>query len=98
MFQFVLELEAGRHADQQRDPRLLRDQAVHGVLGVRVRQRLPDRLAVRQATGSEDPAEREDAVHRLIAEETRLTLLVGVAAGLELAYELEHPTEGPTDR
>jgi hypothetical protein len=56
------------------------------------------RQAVRQATASEDPAEREDAVHRLIAEETRLTLLVGVAAGLELAYELEHPTGGPTDR
>src|SRR3954452_11005550 len=56
------------------------------------------RQAVRQATAAEDPAEREDAVHRLISEETRLTLLVGVAAGLELAYELEHPTGGPTDR
>jgi hypothetical protein len=54
------------------------------------------RQAVRQATASEDPAERVDAVHRLIAEETRLTLLVGVAAGLELGYELEHPSEGPT--
>ena len=52
------------------------------------------RQAVRQAVHEEDA---EHAVHRLIAEETRLTLLVGVAAGLELAYELEHPTGGPTD-
>ena len=56
------------------------------------------RQAVRQASAADDPSEREDAVHRLIAEETRLTLLVGVAAGLELAYELEHPTGGPTDQ
>src|SRR5215212_4965781 len=53
------------------------------------------RQAVRQAIGAEDA---EDAVHRLIAEETRITLLVGVAAGLELAHELEHPTKGPADQ
>jgi hypothetical protein len=52
------------------------------------------RQAVRQAVGAPDA---EDAVHRLIAEETRVTLLVGIAAGLELAHELEHPTGGPTD-
>jgi hypothetical protein len=51
------------------------------------------RQAVRQAVSAADP---EDAVHRLIAEETRLTLLVGVAAGLELAHELENPTGGQT--
>jgi hypothetical protein len=56
------------------------------------------RQAVQQAVSPEDLGERMDAVHRLIAEETRVTLLVGVAAGLELAHELEHPsTGGPTD-
>src|SRR5690242_17520750 len=53
------------------------------------------RQAVRQAVSGADP---EDAVHRLISEETRLTLLVGVAAGLELAHALEHPTEGHADQ
>jgi hypothetical protein len=53
--------------------------------------------AVRQAIASDDEAERADAVHRLIAEETRITMLVGVAAGLELAHELEHPTGGQTE-
>lgn len=48
---------------------------------------------VRKAVGSEDPAVREDAVHRLVAEETRLTMLVGVAAGLELGRLLENPDE-----
>src|SRR3954468_13363782 len=52
------------------------------------------RQAVQQAVAAEDPAERADAVHRLVAEETRITMLVGVAAGLELAHELEHPTGG----
>jgi hypothetical protein len=51
------------------------------------------RQAVRQAVADGNP---EDAVHRLIAEETRITLLVGVAAGLELAHELENPTGGQT--
>ena len=49
------------------------------------------RQAVRQAVASEDPAERADAVHRLVAEETRLTMLVGVAAGMELAHLLDNP-------
>ena len=52
---------------------------------------------MRQAVASGDPDERADAVARLIAEETRVTMLVGVAAGLELAQELEHPTGGPTE-
>jgi hypothetical protein len=51
------------------------------------------RQAVRQSVADGNP---EDAVHRLIAEETRITLLVGVAAGLELAHELENPTGGET--
>jgi hypothetical protein len=45
--------------------------------------------AVRQATGSEDPVEREREVQTLVAEETRLGMMVGVAVGFELARELE---------
>lgn len=43
------------------------------------------------AAGVDDPAERLTAVRTLVAEETRLGMLVGVAVGLELARELyEH--------
>ena len=44
--------------------------------------------AVRQAAGTEDPVEREREVQTLVAEETRLGMLVGVAVGFELAREL----------
>ena len=53
--------------------------------------------AVREAAGEEDPEERVRAVRTLLAEETRLGMLVGVAVGFELARELapgsagEHP-------
>lgn len=40
------------------------------------------------AAGTEDGAARESAIRVLIAEETRLSMLVGVAVGLELAREL----------
>jgi hypothetical protein len=43
---------------------------------------------VRQAAAQDDPAGREQAVHVLVEEETRLGMLVGVAVGLELAAEL----------
>jgi hypothetical protein len=43
---------------------------------------------VRQAAAPDDPAERERAVRALVAEETRLGMLVGVAVGLELGAEL----------
>jgi hypothetical protein len=43
---------------------------------------------VREATGGEDPDERIRAVRTLLAEETRLGMLVGVAVGFELAREL----------
>jgi hypothetical protein len=47
---------------------------------------------VRQAVAAEDPDTRETAVRALVAEETRLGMLVGVAVGLELARELaRHP-------
>ena len=41
-----------------------------------------------EATGQEDPIERLDAVQRLIVEETRVSMLVGVAVGYELAHVL----------
>ena len=44
--------------------------------------------AVREATGPEDPSERLRAVSTLLAEETRLGMLVGVAVGFQLAREL----------
>ncbi|MBV9196281.1 MAG: hypothetical protein JO168_19260 [Solirubrobacterales bacterium] len=44
--------------------------------------------AVREASGAEDPGERLRAVRTLLAEETRLGMLVGVAIGFELAREL----------
>lgn len=44
--------------------------------------------AVRDAIGAADEAERLQAVRTLFAEETRLSMLVGVAVGFELAREL----------
>jgi hypothetical protein len=50
---------------------------------------------VMEATGQEDPVERLDAVQRLIAEETRVSMLIGVAVGYELAHVLnERQGEG----
>ena len=43
---------------------------------------------VREATSLEDPGERVRAVRTMLAEETRLGMLVGVAVGFELAREL----------
>ncbi len=54
--------------------------------------------ALRQAAGIEDPLEREREVQTLLAEETRLGMLVGVAVGFELARELDRQTaRTPTD-
>lgn len=44
---------------------------------------------VREAAGQADEAERLRAVRTLLAEETRMGMLVGVAVGWELARELE---------
>lgn len=41
-----------------------------------------------QVSGTEDATERARAIHALIAEETRLAMLVGVSVGFELAREL----------
>ncbi|HWK15958.1 MAG TPA: hypothetical protein VNR66_00745 [Solirubrobacteraceae bacterium] len=50
---------------------------------------------VLEATGTADPADRARAVLTLIAEETRLGMLVGVAVGFELARELTAPAPTP---
>jgi len=47
--------------------------------------------AVREAAGIEGSTDRLDAVRVLLAEETRLGMLVGVAVGFELARELAQP-------
>jgi pyruvate carboxylase len=49
---------------------------------------------VAAALGAEDPYERLEAVRALIAEETRLGMLVGATAGFELARELARRREG----
>ncbi len=46
------------------------------------------RAQVLEATGQEDTIERLEAVQRLIAEETRVSMLIGVAVGYELAHVL----------
>jgi hypothetical protein len=52
--------------------------------------------AVREAAGESDPDARMRAVNTLLAEETRMGMLVGVAVGFELSRALrapEHETE-----
>jgi hypothetical protein len=50
--------------------------------------------AVREAAGHADDRDRLQAVRTLIAEETRLGMLVGVAVGFELARELDRSSAG----
>ena len=52
----------------------------------------------REAAGEADPDARLRAVRTLLAEETRLGMMVGVAVGFELSRELtqRHP-ETPTE-
>ncbi len=45
--------------------------------------------AVREAAASEDPEERLRSLRTLLAEETRLGMLVGVAVGFELSRALD---------
>ncbi len=54
--------------------------------------------AVREAAGGEDPHERVRAMRILLAEETRLGMLVGVAVGFELARELDHAAGDETTK
>jgi hypothetical protein len=54
--------------------------------------------AVREAISHEDPQMRLRAVRTLFAEETQLSMLVGVAVGVELARELGlQSSPGPSD-
>ena len=54
--------------------------------------------AVRRAAAAGDVEERAAAVRTLVAEETRLGMLVGVAVGIELARELaRHPVTQKED-
>ena len=46
------------------------------------------RAQVIEATGLEEPIDRADAVQALIAEETRVAMLIGVAVGYELSNVL----------
>jgi hypothetical protein len=46
------------------------------------------RAAVLEATGKPDVDDRVTAVRTLIAEETSVAMLIGVAVGYELAHEL----------
>jgi hypothetical protein len=48
---------------------------------------------ITHAALQDDPDERLRAIRTLVAEETRLGMLVGVAVGLELAQELENTTD-----
>ena len=52
---------------------------------------------ISHAAMAEDPEERLRAVRTLVAEETRLGMLVGVAVGLELAQELMQTTDEGED-
>jgi hypothetical protein len=53
--------------------------------------------AVRDAVGGEEIDERIRAVNTLLAEETRLGMLVGVAVGFELSQELSSTSTHATN-
>jgi hypothetical protein len=55
------------------------------------------RQAVLQAAGAADPDERMARVRTLIADETRVSMLVGVAVGLELGHLLIDATTAQED-
>ena len=55
------------------------------------------RSQVRQAAAEPDPAQRETRIDTLLAEETRMGMMVGVAVGWELCRELNTPTEPEGD-
>ena len=55
------------------------------------------RSQVRQAAAEPDQAERETRIDTLLAEETRMGMLVGVAVGWELARELNDSAESRGD-
>jgi hypothetical protein len=56
------------------------------------------RQAVLEAAGAADPDERMARVRTLIADETRVSMLVGVAVGLELGHLLLDATTAQEDQ
>jgi hypothetical protein len=52
--------------------------------------------AVKEAIELEDPQQRLTAIRTLFAEETRLSMLVGVAVGFELSRELGYAGDATT--
>ncbi len=54
----------------------------------------PHRQELERVAAMEDPRERSVAVATLIAEETRIAMMVGVAVGWALADELRRPSGG----
>ncbi len=50
-----------------------------------------------QVSAVADPSARARAIHALVAEETRLAMLVGVSVGFELARELAAERLSPTN-
>jgi hypothetical protein len=74
-------LEAAQQLVAAKAPQLQRilDQALEGWL---------DQTELLKAAGRPDPEERLTAVRELVAEETRTSMLVGVAVGYELAQML----------
>lgn len=55
--------------------------------------------ALREAAAESDPEARMRALRTLIAEETRLGMLVGVAVGFELSRKLDEPAgQSPSQR
>ena len=55
------------------------------------------RSQVRSAVAEPDEAERAARIETLLAEETRMGMLVGVAVGWELAHELDPPSDSEGD-
>ncbi len=56
--------------------------------------RLGHEQALREAAAEADPESALRMVRTLLAEETRLGMLVGVAVGFELSRALEEPNPG----
>jgi hypothetical protein len=52
---------------------------------------------IESVAAMDDPAERATATATLLAEETRIGMMVGVAVGWALAAELGPPPKAPTD-
>lgn len=52
--------------------------------------------AIKDAIAVEEPDQRLTVIRTLFAEETRLSMLVGVAVGFELARELGYAGDGTT--